>query len=381
MNSLTIIIYRLHKSSHLAFPNVKQVKRYILLCSMGLLISCGLQQEKIQPTIENITESVYAAGVVKSKNQYEVYSTVSGVIKEIYVTEGQEIKKNTPLLKLDNQTSKLNLRNAELAAEYASLPSNREKIEEAKLAIQLTKSKMTTDSLLCARQQNLWKQQIGSKVELEQRQLAYENAVHNYRSAVIRHNDLYRQLELNASQSENTLAINSEIADEYTVKSEVDGKVYNILKEPGEMVTNLTPVALVGDSESFVLELQVDEDDIVRIAEKQEVIISMPSYNNQVFKGTINKIYPSMNERSQSFTVEATFEDPPQTLYPFLTAEANIIIDKKSDAITIPRSFLVDDEFVITEDKQRRKITTGLRDYEKIEVLSGLEPGEFILRP
>lgn len=107
----------------------------------------------------------------------------------------------------------------------------------------------------------------------------------------------------------------------------------------------------------------------------------MPSYNNQVFKGTINKIYPSMNERSQSFTVEATFEDPPQTLYPFLTAEANIIIDKKSDAITIPRSFLVDDEFVITEDKQRRKITTGLRDYEKIEVLSGLEPGEFILRP
>lgn len=348
---------------------------------MGLLISCGRHQEKVQPTIENITESVYAAGVVKSKNQYEVYSTVSGVIKEIYVTEGQLIKKNTPILKLNNQTSNLNLRNAELAAEYASLPSNREKLEEAKLAIKLTRSKMKTDSLLYVRQQNLWLQKIGSKAELEQRQLAYENALHNYRSAVIRHNDLYRQLELNASQSKNTLAINSEIADEYTVKSEVDGKVYSLLKEPGEMVTNLTPVAMVGDSESFVLELQVDEHDIVRIAEKQEVIISMASYNNQVFEGTVNKIYPTMNEKSQSFTVEATFKDPPRVLYPFLTAEANIIIDKKSDVITIPRSFLVDDQFVITEDKQRRKITTGLRDYEKVEVISGLEPGEFILRP
>ena len=147
------------------------------------------------------------------------------------------------------------------------------------------------------------------------------------------------------------------------------------------MVTSLTPIAMVGDSESFVLELQVDEQDIVRVSEGQQVMISMDSYHDQVFEGTISKIYPAMNEKSQSFTIEATFNDPPRILYPFLTAEANIIIHRKADAVTIPRSFLVDDQYVITEDNQRRKITTGLRDFEKVEVLSGLEPDEYILKP
>lgn len=205
--------------------------------------------------------------------------------------------------------------------------------------------------------------------------------MHNYRSSVIRYNDLYRQLQHNASQSKNTLAINSEIANEYTVRSQVDGRIYRLLKHPGEMVTSLTPIAMVGDGDSFVLELQVDEHDIVRIAEKQEVMITMDSYKDQVFEGTVSKIYPAMNEKSQSFTVEATFNDPPAILYPFLTAEANIVIHRKRNAITIPRSFLLDGEYVITEDKQTRKIVTGLKDYEKVEVLSGLTPGEFILKP
>ena len=357
------------------------MKRHILLYSIALLISCSQNPEKVRPTTENITESVYASALVKSKNQYEVYATVSGVLKEIYVTEGQLVKKGAPILKLHNETSNLNLRNAQLTAEYSSLQSNREKLEEAKLAIDLARSRMTTDSLLFFRQQNLWRQKIGSRAELEQKQLAYENAVHSYKSAVIRYNDLYRQLQHNASHSRNTLAINSEIADEYTVRSQIDGKIYTLLKEPGEMVTSLTPIAMIGDGKSFVLELQVDEHDIVRIAEKQEVIITMDSYKDQIFKGTVSKIYPSMNAKSQSFTVEATFNDPPGVLYPFLTAEANIIIHRKTDAMTIPRSFLVDDQHVITQDNRLRKITTGLKDYEKVEVLTGLEPDEYILKP
>ncbi len=74
-----------------------------------------MSRNEYSSTIENITESVYAAGFVKSKNQYEAYAIVSGVIKETYVAEGQLVKKGRPLLKLHNETSNLNLRNAELA--------------------------------------------------------------------------------------------------------------------------------------------------------------------------------------------------------------------------------------------------------------------------
>jgi hypothetical protein len=88
-----------------------------------------------------------------------------------------------------------------------------------------------------------------------------------------------------------------------------------------------------------------------------------------------------MNERSKSFTVEAHFVNAPAILYPFLTVEANIVIAKKMNALTIPRPYLVEDSFVITSKNKRRRIITGLKDYQKVEVLSGLDVNEVILRP
>jgi multidrug efflux pump subunit AcrA (membrane-fusion protein) len=161
----------------------------------------------------------------------------------------------------------------------------------------------------------------------------------------------------------------------------VNGRVYSILKEPGEMVTPQSPVAVIGDAGNFILELQVDEFDIAKLRLGQKVLVTMDSYKGQVFEATIQKIDPIMNERSRSFTVDAVFVSKPPALYPNLTAEANIIIQTKENAITIPRSFLTDDDCVITEDKQKRKVITGLKDYQKVEILRGITAKDFILKP
>ncbi len=227
--------------------------------------SCQPHETKIQPTVEDISESVYASGMVKSQNQYQVFSTVSGIIKEIFVTEGERVKKGTPLLKIFNKTSELNARNAQLAADYAKLSENQQKLDELKMAVEVAKIKMANDSLLLERKRQLWAQNIGTAVELEQTILNYQNSASNYRSSQIRYDDLRRQLELNAQQTLNNLEISSTQADEYIIKSEVDGKVYNILKEKGELVTLQNPLALIGSENQFFLELQVDEYDIARI--------------------------------------------------------------------------------------------------------------------
>jgi multidrug efflux pump subunit AcrA (membrane-fusion protein) len=54
-----------------------------------ILFSCRTDEKKIQPMVEDISESVYASGIVKSKDQYQVFSTVNGIIKEILVTVGE----------------------------------------------------------------------------------------------------------------------------------------------------------------------------------------------------------------------------------------------------------------------------------------------------
>ncbi len=357
------------------------MRLFICLAFHITLLSCHSDPTKIKPTVEDISESVYASGVVKSKNQYQVFSTVSGIVKEIYVSEGETVIKGTPLMRIFNKTSALSTQNARLAADYARLSANKEKLDELKSAIDLALAKMKTDSSIWKRQQNLWEKNIGTRVELEQKELNYKNSVNSYQSSLVRYNDVKRQLELTASQSQNTFELNSAMTDEYIIKSEVDGKVYSILKSVGELITNQSPVALIGDDKVFFLEMQVDEYDIAKVKEKQKVFISMDSYKGVVFEASLTKIYPVMNERSKSFTVEADFITRPSVLYPFLTAEANIVIQEKKNALTIPRSYLIDDSFVLTGENEKKKVTIGLRDYEKVEILDGLTREDLILMP
>jgi HlyD family secretion protein len=68
-------------------------------------------------------------------------------------------------------------------------------------------------------------------------------------------------------------------------------------------------------------------------------------------------------------------------LYPNLTTEANIIIQAKEKAMTIPRTYLLNDSLVILTNKEKRKVEIGLKDYQKAEILSGLSANETILKP
>ncbi len=358
------------------------MKRHVALALLLLLLaSCSDKDKTTTPTVENITESVYASGVVKSKDQYQLFPMVSGVIQQILVTEGDVVKKGDALMKIDNEAAKLSTENARIAAEYARVGANSEKLRELQEAIDLARSKKHSDSLLLVRQRNLWAKEIGTQVELEQRELSYQNSLASYRSAILRFNDLKKQLNFAAAQSQKNLQISQTLSNDYTVKSETDGKVYSVLKEEGEMVSPQTPVAVIGAANDFILELQVDEYDIARIKLGQQVLLHMDSYKGQVFEAKVYKINPAMNERTRSFTVEASFVTRPPALYPNLTTEANIVIQTKKNALTIPREYLIDGTYVMTEDEEKVKVKTGLKDYRKVEIVAGLPKDAVIVKP
>ena len=345
------------------------------------MLACQKQPEKTQPKTERITESVYASGVVLSKNQYQVFSTMSGLIQQILVKEGDVVKKGDPLFVIQSETSKLNLENAKLSADYADWNTTGDRLKELKGTIDVAQAKMLNDSLLLQRQRGLWAQQISSKVELEQRELAFSSSANAYASAVSRYKDLQKQLKFAAAQSQKLLSISKTIAQDYTVRSQTNGRIYSLSKEVGEIVNPQSSVAIIGDAEAFITELQIDENDIARIRLGQRVLLTLDSYKGQVFEATISKIDPIMNERSRTFTIEANFAQKPPTLYPNLSVEANIVIQFKDQALTIPRSYLIGDSLVILQNKTQRKVSLGLKDYLKAEVLSGLSAQETILMP
>jgi HlyD family secretion protein len=346
-----------------------------------LLVGCSSKKEIVHPEFQSITESVYASGVIKSRNQYQVFAPTPGVIGKIFITEGDLVKQGQPIVQVNNRAAQLSKDNSQIAANYNTVQNNEDKLEELRYNIGVAKEKNEVDSLLYIRQQNLWQQNVGSKVDLEQKELNARNSKATYVSALLRFEQLKKQLDFSARQSQKILEINSSQVNDLIVKSEVTGKVFSVLKKQGEMVTSLTPIAILGESNNFYLELQVDEYDIAKITVNQKVMITMDSYRGKVFEGVVSKIYPMMNERSKTFTLEAVFSKGPEKIYPNLTTEANIIITAKEKALLIPRNCLLEGDYVIMENGEKRKVETGLMDYQKSEILKGLTASDAIIKP
>ncbi len=360
---------------------IKQIIHLSFLPGLLCLCSCKGKEERIRPTEERITESVYASGIVKSDHQYQVYASVNGLVDQVFVREGDLVGKGDPILRVSGVPAQMNASNARLSAVYSSASENAEKIHELEIGIEQARIKMENDSLLLGRQRNLWAGQIGTRNELEQRELSYRNSVQAYETARLRYAEMEKQVNYQDRQARNTLRLYNSQAGDFTVRSETEGRIYSIPVKKGEMVSVQTPVAIAGDSATFLLELQVDEYDITEIRPGQKVLLTMDSYRGRVFEAVVQKIYPLMNSRSKTVAVDAGFEKQPPLLYPNLTCEANIVLREKEKALTIPRSCLLDGDYVLMADKEKRKVTTGLRDYRKVEILDGLTKSDFILKP
>lgn len=357
------------------------MKQLVLFAVGIMLLSCGKKQETSLPSLGPITESIYASGVLKTADQYQAYVTVNGIISQILVKEGDSVHIGSPLVSITNETQRFAAENASLAANFNDFSANSGKLDEAKLVIETAKNKFKLDSALYFRQKNLWEQQIGTKVDLEIKELAFQTSKSNYLSAIQRFRDLNRSLAFNSSQAKKNLQISANQAQDFILRSKTNGIVYSILKSMGEIVSPQSPIAVIGNYQDFVLEMQVDENDILRVQNGQKVIVTLDSYKNQAFEARVSKISEIMNERSKTFLVEATFTKAPPKLFPNITFEANILLNKKENVLLIPRNYLKQDSIVTLASGEERIVKVGLKDFQKAEILSGLKVSDEIVKP
>lgn len=348
-----------------------------------VLVSCAPERESTLPQVGPITSAVYASGVVKASDQYQAFAAVNGLVTAIHVQVGDTVAQGDALFSIDDRSSSLGSQRAELAVELLreNAGSTSPVLEQLRLAVEQARTRLQNDSALYIRQRNLWEAKVGSKAELDSRELAYTSARNAFQSAQKALAETRSRMRNELRMAENELAQRRAAQGDHTVRSLIDGRVYDVLVERGELATTQRALAIVGRADAFLLELQVDEYDIVRIAVGQRVWITMDSYKDRVLEATVTRVDPLMNERSRTFTVEAVFVEPPPRLYPNLTVEANIVIATREKAITIPTSYLVDGKYVLTGAEERRPVTIGLRDLQRVEVLEGIDSTTRILRP
>lgn len=348
------------------------------------IFSCSKKDsEETKPTLGDVTESVYASGVIKSEGQYTVFSTVNGTLQKVNVVAGQSIVKGQSLFELESEKAELNTENARLAYQLSqqSYRYIQDKISEMEMKVQSAKDKLALDESIYNRNKAIKNQGGISEVDFERVTLAYKSSKINYESARKQLGQLRAQLENDQNRNKINLRINQKSQSDFSVKSAFSGELFDVLVKEGTLITPQTPLAIIGKANSFLLELEVDENDMVRVTLGQKVLVTMDSYKGQVFDAVVDKIYPIMEERSRTFKIEAHFIKPPEKLYPNLTAEANIIIQIKKNAITIPKSYLIQNKYVLVNKDEKREVKIGLSDYQKVEILEGLKAGETIYKP
>lgn len=356
--------------------------KYSICFLILILFSCADERESTKVSQKEMVEAVYSSILIEPLNVYKVNASITGYIESLNVKEGDIVKAGDILCVISNKPIKLNEQNAalnyELLKETYSGEANL--IEEMKLELQSAKLKMQNDSLNFTRFKALYDKNASSKFEYDNATLTYEISKNNYRTLkkriVRKENELKNQI----NQSKNNLNASNLRTDDYTLKSNINGKVFQVMKEKGEFISMQEPFAIIGDEENFKLKMLIDEVDISRIDVGQKVLVTLEAFKNQLFEAKIAKIAPKMDERTQTFEVEALFTKGPKKMYMGLTGEGNIVINEKKNALVIPREYLMPGNKVETENGIVN-VTTGLSNWSFIEITSGIEEGTLIYKP
>jgi HlyD family secretion protein len=359
---------------------IKRITSIMII--LFLFKSCAKKEEKILPVLTSITESVYASATIQPDSLYSAFASVNGIVEKILVEEGDLVNKGTPIMQIINSNPKLVSENARLAYNLAlkNYSGNADILSNIEKEIDAAQLTYKNDSVRFYRQKHLWDLKIGSKAEYDARELAYQLSGNNLLMLKNKYERTKNELSVQLDQAKNNYQNTLNTTEDFTVKSEINGKVYSLFKEKGEIVTTAAPVAAIGNAKDFVIELLIDEVDIVKIALEQDVYVSLDSYQNQIFKATISKIYPKKDERNQTFLVEAIFKDPPVKLFAGLAGEANIVVKRKENALTIPKDYLIEGNTVNTE-KGLVRVEVGLQNMDTVEILSGISSSTWIYKP
>ena len=360
-----------------------------------------------------IVETVSATGKIQPEIEVKISSEVSGEIIALPIKEGQQVKKGDLLVRInpDLYESGVNRSVASMSTTKAGLSQADAQVKEAKANYD--------------RNKKLFEKGIISKSEWDRIVSAYEVAVANKQSA-------YYQVQSASA----TVTEAKDNLGRTTIYAPADGTISLLNVELGERVLGTqqmagTEILRIANLNNMEVEVDVNENDIVKVNIGDSANIEVDAYLKREFKGIVTSISNSAStaltaDQVTNFKVkvrilkesyQALLEGKPENFSPFrpgMTATVDIITKRKENITAVPISAVVikDDTtsvkkdivaelekkeqeqkgtapksdkkyecvFVKVGDKAKlRVVKTGIQDDTNIEIISGLKPGEEII--
>jgi len=282
----------------------------------------------------DLVSTVSASGEIKPKKFVNVAADVSGRITDLYVKEGETVRRGQMLARIDATRLEAGKEQSEQAvqAARADLARAEADVQNARLAFERAK-KMRTDQLISDQQFDQ------ADADLKMKAAAVDAQKRRIR------------------QQEALLASTSDDVRKTVVVAPMNGVVTSLQKEQGESVIGAqsfspTVIMTVGDVSAFEVEILVDETDIRYVTLGQPAEVRVDALEGVKLKGEVTEIGSSAIPRGSSaasttttsstanqakdFKVTVTLKEPPPSLRSGLNATAEITTNKKEKVLAIP---------------------------------------------
>ena len=309
-------------------------------------------------TVQEFSHFIELQGKIDADNvAYVSPSGMGGVIKAVYVKAGDRVRKGQTLLKLDDVLA----RQAVVAAQQQA---------------GVLKARLEQAKTIYERYQNLWKQNIGTEI----------NVINAKAEA-----DAF-QSQLNAAEAQVRAA--QEQLSQTNVSAQISGVIDEVSVKVGEFFSPQTAAdprvgqIRIVNNNSIKIVTEVPENYSSNIKKGDVVEVVLPGLGRPPYKSTISVVGAAVNPTTRSFTVEARLPSDP-LLKPNQLATMKILDYQAKQAVTVPINLVQSDEkgkYVYVAEKTgnktiaRKKTVIAGESYNGLmEIKSGLAAGEVVI--
>lgn len=371
------------------------VRLLTLILVVGAVLAAGAWgvMQYLRPAV-TVTEAVtgplvqafYSTGTVQPEREYPIRSNTAGTIEKVLVDKGSRVKQGQPLAvvvdpaliftadkakaELSEKLQRADASTSPVLGEYESrLKGTKELLEIAQREVNRVTSLMQNSAgsqndldRAMDRVKGLMIDSEATKAQREAKRLELDREVEVARAAV------------NIAQWN---------VEQQTLKAPIDGVVLDRPTAIGTRVAVNDQIMRIADvvPASLVMRADVDEEDIAKVNVGQSVRMTLYSFAGQVLNGKVRRIYDQADPSRRTFEVDVQFDAPNDKLLPGMTGELAFVMATKASTLVVPAQALQGGSVFMVRDNRLVKadVTIGLRSIERVEVLSGLQPGDRVL--
>lgn len=368
-------------------------------------LSCGSESPQLR-TVEAVRHEIRLVvstnGIIEPVNRSEVYAPIDGMVAEIPMKEGSQIRQGQLLMRLNSErirTALADARTARLEAMRQSRivmkgPSNEEitvldaAIDETTLELNQTNTDLAEEEALLEKGavarvavEDLRQKRDLLQLRLDGQKQKKQDLLNRYSSEEKEwEQEKVHELTEQVRQMEQQLKLESVLAPK-------SGLIYSLEANPGAYVTQGQLVAQINQPGKVRLRAYVDEPDLGRIAREQPVRIEWNGMPDRHWTGNVERPAEqvvALDNRSVGYVL-CSIEGEPKELIPNLNVNVEITTNVKPDVLTVPRSAVYTrngEKTVLVlegENTVAKPVVPGLVTSDEIEILQGIREGETVV--